>query len=120
MQMIRIRSTLGRNRNSFLVTGVILLACLFIVVAHSDPGGHDMGGMTDDTEMAMTDVMSLCLGVLQIGGLALLGTVIIARRRRFPTFSMYTGQNFSRVADLAGTPGHQSRAGPSVLQVFRH
>lgn len=100
------------------MTSLILLVCMVVVVAHSDPGGHDMGGM-EGADSAMSDAMSICLAVLGVGSLMVIGGVIISRRRRFPSFPTDARTVFTRPVAVR-LPGFRARAGPSVLQVFRN
>lgn len=92
------------------------LVGVVVFLAHSEPSAHDMEGDT----AAMSDAMSICLAVLQVGaGILIIGNLIRSYRRRLraPATTARTG---SQIVKLFRDPGHRIREGPSVLQVFRH
>ena len=119
--MARVRTLLDSRRNT--VAGLAFAATLAIamVLAHGSlAGGHmDAMGSHGDEESQMEAVAEMCLAVLQVGGgmLAVLGVVLIGRRRstrRLPTLAYRHG------GVLARNPRSPlARAGPSVLQVYR-
>lgn len=67
----------------------------------------------------MASMVSICLGILQVGGLALAGAISLFRRRQIRS-PRTVGVPQSPVATLLTDHlGFRIRAGPSVLQVFR-
>lgn len=74
----------------------------------------DSGDKTD-----MGGVVSICLGILQVGGLAVAGLMSLFRSRRRRAAKIL---GFARCEQLLAPPGRldfRIRAGPEVLQVFR-
>lgn len=74
-------------------------------------GDHEGGGATT--------VISACLAVLQIGGIAgagLIGACLILKRSKRPQFAGAVGRADPDISSF--TVRHRARAGPAVLQVF--
>lgn len=110
-----IRTKLRKSLDSAVAIAALFLISLIIIAAHSEPSAHGMEG----DSAGMSDAMSICLAVLQIGVLLLAGQLLMIRRRlRAPRI---VGRSLAAKAirNLID-PGHRIREGPSVLQVFRH
>jgi hypothetical protein len=115
--VIRIRALIKLRGRTLVIGAALALICLALAWAHSAPAAHEMNASGDDQ---MADVISICLAVLQIGGgllAALIGTVLVRRRRPPRRLSPTIPANavFGRglVYPVA------ARAGPALIQVFR-
>jgi hypothetical protein len=112
--MIRIRTTLLRQREHFVVLAASLTLALAVVWAHGALGEGQMG--RDHGGSAKT--FSLCLGVLEIGGaVGLVGTFLLAGRQRSRS---WLAREMPRPTSLLTSDPicPRNRAGPAELQVF--
>lgn len=107
---------LYRARGSLLAVCAIALLSLVVLAAHSEPSAHQMDG----DEMGMAGAMSICLAVVQVGGVMVIATLLGTYRRRVRAPLLIEEAGTSRFIKLTSDPGHRIREGPSFLQVFRN
>lgn len=116
MFLARTRSMLPRRRGSLLAICAVALLGLVVIAAHSEPSAHQMDGH----EAGMTGAMSICLAVLQAGGVMVIAILLGIHRRRVRAPLLIGEVGTSRFIKFTSDPGHRIREGPSVLQVFRN
>lgn len=92
------------------------LVGLAIMAAHSEPSAHDMGG----EGAGMSDAMSICLAVLVLAEFVVIAQLIVSYRRKLRPPRLILKKSLFRPRKFFDNPGHLSREGPAVLQVFRH
>jgi len=92
------------------------LVGLAIIAAHSEPSAHDMGG----EGAGMSDAMSICLAVLVIAEVLIITRLIGSYQRRLRPPRLLENPSAYQPRKFFDNPGHLSREGPAVLQVFRH
>ncbi len=113
--MIRVRAILTNRRCGLLVASAVVLLSVALAWAHGAPGDDHMGG-GHDGDGAM---VSMCLAVIQAVGsvavVALLGAMVLARRRRVALLLVGAGATGRVVGPQVR---YRARAGPEVLQVF--
>ena len=114
MFLTRTRSMLSQVRGSLLAVCAIALLSLVVLAAHSEPSAHQM----NEHEAGMASAMSICLAILQVGGVVVIATLLGTYRRRVRAPLMIGEVGTSRFIKFTSDPGHRIREGPSVLQVF--
>lgn len=117
MLLTEIRQRIQGDRHSLALILVVPIACLALVLAHSGPSAHDMNGGDGGN---MGAAVSMCLGILQVAGVAVAGVLAYFRRRPHRPVRAVGAPTFLRRATSTDNLGFRIRAGPSVLQVFRH
>lgn len=116
MCLMRIRSGLAGRHGSLFGIVVVMLIGLVVFVAHSEPSAHDM----EADVMGMSDAMSICLAILQFAEVFVVARLVGSYRRRLRAPRVTGKVATSRFLKFFDNPGHLSREGPSVLQVFRN
>jgi hypothetical protein len=119
MTVIRIRSALTAQRHALAAIGAIVVLGLAVAVAHGTPGdGHLSGLGADDSHAGYSAAISMCLAVVGVAtaGAGLLAPALLSRR--------YVTRRADRPLRLRPFPAKDvptpsTRAGPSLLQVYR-
>ncbi|MBN8866523.1 MAG: hypothetical protein J0H98_03115 [Solirubrobacterales bacterium] len=116
MTLLGCRRLLVRARASLAGGLAVLLVGLVVIVAHSGPMAHEMADHS-----TMSDAVSVCLGVIQVGGGLMVATLLGLIRRRAPRFvDLRPAAPLEFVASAGPVPGSRIREGPSAQQVFRN
>lgn len=111
--MIRQREFLGHNKRRLALLGTLAVLALALVLEHSGLGHGEMA------EADMGEAISMCLAIVEVGAVMLGSLALLRTRPRFDALprDFFAGALFALPATGAMAP--PSRAGPSVLQVFR-
>ncbi len=117
MSLTACRRFLVKSRNSLGGGIAVLLVGLVVVMAHSGLKAHDTG----DHPAGMPEAVSMCLGIVQMGGGLLIVALLGAIRRGTPRFADL-GPALRPVVPLFAerVPGNRIREGPAAQQVFRN
>lgn len=117
MSLTACRRFLVKSRNSLAGGMAVLLVGLVVVMAHSGLKAHDTG----DHHAGMPEAVSMCLGIVQVGGGLLIVALLGAVRRRTPRFTGSSPTLHPVVLPLAErVSGNRIREGPAAQQVFRN
>lgn len=92
------------------------LVGLVIIAAHSEPSAHEMAGDGAD----MSEAMSICLAVLVLAEVLVITNLIASYLRKLRPPRRIDSRFDYQPHRFFDNPGHLSREGPAVLQVFRH
>ena len=111
--MIRQREFVIRNRRRLALLATLGVLALAVVLEHSGLGHGEIA------EADMGQGISMCLAIVEAGAVLIGALALVTIRQRFTPVRLDLFAGPSPAMRAANTPIPPSRAGPSVLQVFR-